>query len=264
MKTFIVFLLPLAAFGQCDFSGKNYNATLQPGQFQPICRFSFVNHGKGIMAGIQIDTDSDNVDSAAAVRIDNAGRSDAIYIGLRGKWNQASRPTGIGIDMNRGPGDHENSSGMNGFGVQIWDWSEHDQGLNGPAALYIQKVHNLNTGHRAIWILSNRSAITLETRNAPDPSAALLDVTDGKFQRAAIFADGSMQLGGGAVIHSTSKLAQYVGSTSGSQPLKVISARHCYAEATSQDAARSSHWITVDGDLVTVHGTGSFDVFCTF
>jgi hypothetical protein len=277
MRLAFVLLLSSCVAAQCSFNGQNYEAALKAGEFRPLCHFAFANHGKGIMAGIQIDTDSDNVDSAAAIRIDNLGRSDAIWIGVKGKpGNQASRPTGIGIDLNRSTGDHENSPLMNGFGLQVWDWSERDQGLNGPAAIYIQKVHNLDSGHRAIWILSNRSAITLETRNAADPSATLVDVTDGKHLYFKISAGGDLYAnsaawGSGQPISSSSLVAQYVGSikTSPAQQdsLKFPSASHCQAQATNREAAVLSQWVSIENGSVILHhesmAGATFDLFCT-
>lgn len=120
------------------------------------------NVGSGQVYGIFIITDSSAVDTAAGLSIRNIGHSDNLYLEVSGKPTGASSPTGIGVDLNKqAGGSGEESSQMAGFGIQIFDHSTTDQGVDGPHMIYLLKTGNMNTEHPALEITANRHAIRL-------------------------------------------------------------------------------------------------------
>lgn len=122
--------------------------------------------------GIRIITDSDVVDTAAAIGIQNIGHSDCLYINLCGRSGAEAlnKPTGIGLDVNRGastgnPGApvpaiaYENSTTFNGRGFQLWDFSQTDMATLG--LMYLRKLNNANTATTLLRLEGNRNSIDI-------------------------------------------------------------------------------------------------------
>jgi hypothetical protein len=122
--------------------------------------------------GIRIITDSDVVDTAAAIGIQNIGHSDSLYINLSGRSGAEAlnKPTGIGLDANRGastgnPGApvpvvaYENSPTFQGRPIQVWDFSQTDNAIGG--LLYLRKLNNANTTTTLLRLEGNRNSIDI-------------------------------------------------------------------------------------------------------
>lgn len=152
-------------------------------------------HNTGVegsaFGAIHIGVDADAVDTAYGLGIHNIGEADALYIGVQGKDDQASVPTGIGIDLNRTVGaDTEGHAANSGRAIQVWDWSSTDQGSTGPHALYLRKHANANSGHRLAYLYGNRDLLHMETPegagyNGSQPVMSLATGGTVKFQMTA-------------------------------------------------------------------------------
>jgi hypothetical protein len=118
--------------------------------------------GAGLVYGHFMVTDSDVVDTAAALAIRNIGHSDSVYLEVSGRTGEASVPTGIGIDLNKAAGASGESDPLSaGFGIQVYDHSITDQGVDGPHMIYLLKTGNPNSQHPALEIVSNQHAVRL-------------------------------------------------------------------------------------------------------
>lgn len=122
--------------------------------------FKTANTGSNQLYTLDLDVDTDTVDTGAALSVTNRGKSDAIYIKVAGKAGAASAPTGIGIDLNRAlTGDLERDDENAGLGIQVWDWSTTDQGDDGPTAVLLKKQGNLATEHVLLKLEAQRWAM---------------------------------------------------------------------------------------------------------
>jgi len=150
----IVFQNPQVTSGQGVFFANNSQFTAAVGRDNSLTLgdWSFHNTGAsgGQFYGLHITTEADTLDTGAGIAIQNNGRADALYIGVSGKSGAtASSPTGIGLNVNVSLNNfpNENSPVNNGRGMQIWDFSQTDQGPGGPIALLLNKQNKSYTGH---------------------------------------------------------------------------------------------------------------------
>jgi len=156
--------------------------------------------------GIVLNHDSDALDVGGAIGITNSGKCDSIYLSIKGKAGAvASSPTGIGLDLNRGPSDAENSNLYTGFGIQIYDWSTTNIS-GGPCAIYLKKQGNLNNDHVLQKFTANRKAIFIET-----PEGGGYDATQMIFGiGTSLGAMKSYFNAGGGLVFGNSNLVEFV------------------------------------------------------
>jgi hypothetical protein len=124
--------------------------------------------GTGQIRGIKVVTDTDLIDTGAGIAIFNIGKSDNMYLCVSGKSGaSASSPTGIGIDLNKQTsGTSENSTVNTGYGIQVWDYSTTNQGLDGPVGLFLKKQGSLNTQHRLLKLNGNRHMVSMHVNSS--------------------------------------------------------------------------------------------------
>lgn len=205
---------------------------------------------------ISVVVDTDHLDTGAGLRIVNNGMSDCIYLGVKGKPGAtASTPTGIGCDINRN-GNVENSPANAGFGFQAWDWSQTDQGTNGPNCLVISKHLNPDTNHRAIKVIANRRAIFFE-----QPEGAGFDSTQ---PLLSVFGDVSgvtkwqLTANGDQVIANTRGI--YLAGASGNQAFILIDAAN---HLTFRGGTTTTNFLSNDGTRTTfgIADSGNLQLF---
>jgi hypothetical protein len=118
--------------------------------------------GHSEFVGLKITTADSCIDCGEAIQLVNKGRADALHINAAGIVGAptANQPTGIGIDVNRN-GSSENSSTFLGYGLQIYDWSSTNGGVNGAHGIFLRKVNNPNSDHRLFWAQGNNNLVYL-------------------------------------------------------------------------------------------------------
>jgi hypothetical protein len=129
--------------------------------------------GGSLLYTIRITTDTQAVDTGAGISVVNIGQSDNIYLGVAGKSSGTTTPTGIGIDLNKEPatGDENNAGNFRGYGIQIYDWSTTDGGVDSATGIYLWKKENLNTAHVLLEMVANKNMV----RGIVDPSVGGYD-----------------------------------------------------------------------------------------
>lgn len=121
-----------------------------------------VNTGSGQLYDIKIQVDTDTADTGAGLAIFNTGKSDNIYLCIQGKEGAASTPTGIGIDLNKQvTTSDEGDDQMAGYGIQIFDHSTTNQGIDGPVGIFLNKVGDENSQHNLLKFNAQRYAMRL-------------------------------------------------------------------------------------------------------
>lgn len=142
-----------------------FSAAVPAGQELRLFDLNFANTGAATSQfyGIKIQSNSDVVDTGAAIALFNLGRADAMYIDVAGKSGNpaGNNPTGIGIDVNKSPTSSAERASANSrqIGIQIFDWSTTNQSVGGPAGMLLQKIGNLNTDHFLTTYKANRNHI---------------------------------------------------------------------------------------------------------
>lgn len=154
----------------------------------------------------QMSTDTDAIDTGSAFHIRNKGKSDAVYIAMEGKPGLSpgadNAPSGLAVDMNRFNGTSgENSPNNRGTGLNIWDWSTTNQGLDGPRAAHFRKQGNPNSDHRLLHLYGNRRLLHIETADGSgyDGNQPVVDLVDrGAVEiKWRLTADGDQLIGNG-------------------------------------------------------------------
>jgi hypothetical protein len=115
--------------------------------------------------GMFIRTEGDAVDVGAAISIENNGKSDGIYLGIKGKAGvvTGNTPSGIGMDLNHASGGGENSPNFGGTGIHVWDFSTTHNGDNGATFIKLSKEGDLNNDNRMLYIRGNQRHLELYT-----------------------------------------------------------------------------------------------------
>jgi hypothetical protein len=151
----------------------NYDNTVKTADSVSLIYFNTENRNTNSsqLFNIKMDVDTNKTDTGAGISINNYGMSDNIYLAVTGKSSVPSAPTGIGIDLNGS--DYQNE----GFGVQVWDKSTTDRGVNNsPCALYLRKHGNTNTSHRLCRLYGDKNLMSFEIENIS--TATIIQVID--------------------------------------------------------------------------------------
>lgn len=152
-----------------NHGGSQYSVTVPTGQQLSLITLDIKNGNTTFQGsnfyGMLIRTDTDAIDTGAGISFENNGKSDSIYMGIKGKAGSVAgnEPTGIGIDLNRGAGSAENSSTFAGTGMHIWDFSTTNNGDSGPILLKLNKENAVNNDHRMFYARGNQRHIELYT-----------------------------------------------------------------------------------------------------
>jgi hypothetical protein len=140
-----------------------WEGTVPTGQTRVMLEFTGINHhpdtNGSLLYPVRINLDTDSVDTGAGLSVVNTGQSDNIYLDVAGKSTGETTPTGLGIDINKGSGGGENNDEFKGFGIQIYDHSTTDGGVNNAHMIYLWKKGNMNTAHPMIELAGNKNAI---------------------------------------------------------------------------------------------------------
>jgi hypothetical protein len=135
-----------------------------------VARNTTTTPASGNVVALEITVDTEAQDTGAGIRVHNHGHSDNIYLGVNGKPEGETAPTGIGMDVNR-----PDNPGFRGYGLQVWDWG---RGVAAATAVYLRKHLDPNNLGRLLVLRANRGALSFEVPEGEgyDPAAGLIDV----------------------------------------------------------------------------------------
>ena len=123
-----------------------WTASQPSGQRHAVIDLRVRNTGTGSINLIRLDDEADTVDTSATIAMGNLGNSDSLYMNVAGKASGTTTPTGIGIDLNRNGAVQNNATAYGGFGIQIYDWSSTNFGLDAAKFIYLLKTNNPDSG----------------------------------------------------------------------------------------------------------------------